>query len=226
MENSQKLQNIRAKKLGILLQDARVTRHMEPSDCAAILNISTEAYAKFETGTISPSLPQIEILAFFLDIPIAHFWQSQLIENELAFDPGETLEQLLLVRNKIIGTNIRITRQDHALELSEVAEMINIPIEKLISFESGKEPIPLPHLESIASLLDIRLETLISREGAIGNWYRNRIIAEKLGELPDEMVEFVSKPINEPYLRLALHLSDMEVQKLRTIAEGLLEITL
>ena len=43
--------------------------------------------------------------------------------------------------------------------------------------------------------------------------------------LPLEMQVFVSKPINRPYLELAMRLNDMSVDKLRGVAEGLLEIT-
>jgi hypothetical protein len=45
-------------------------------------------------------------------------------------------------------------------------------------------------------------------------------------ELPPDMQNFIAQPINRPYLELAQRLSEMEVNKLRGIAEGLLEITL
>ena len=41
-----------------------------------------------------------------------------------------------------------------------------------------------------------------------------------------ELQGFVCKPINRPYLELAVRLSEMSVEKLRGVAEGLLEITL
>ena len=40
------------------------------------------------------------------------------------------------------------------------------------------------------------------------------------------MQQFVSKPVNQPYLELAQRLSEMSVERLRSVAEGLLEITL
>jgi len=40
------------------------------------------------------------------------------------------------------------------------------------------------------------------------------------------LLAFVLKPINLPYLELAKRLSEMSVDKLRDVAEGLLEITL
>jgi hypothetical protein len=44
-------------------------------------------------------------------------------------------------------------------------------------------------------------------------------------ELPLELQAFVSQPINKPYLELARKLSDMSTDKLRSVAEDLLDIT-
>jgi hypothetical protein len=46
-----------------------------------------------------------------------------------------------------------------------------------------------------------------------------------LKSIPDEVQQFIKNPGNEPYLRLAMHLSSMSTEKLRAIAEGILEIT-
>jgi hypothetical protein len=44
-------------------------------------------------------------------------------------------------------------------------------------------------------------------------------------ELPEDVREFICKPVNLPYLKLAMRLSELSVEKLRAVAEGLLEIT-
>jgi hypothetical protein len=49
---------------------------------------------------------------------------------------------------------------------------------------------------------------------------------QNFAELSPELQDFLSKPINRPYLELAQRLSEMDVEKLRAVAEGLLEITL
>ena len=49
---------------------------------------------------------------------------------------------------------------------------------------------------------------------------------QKFIELPEEMQNFVCQPVNRPYLELAMKLSDMSREKLRAVAEGLLDITL
>ena len=45
-------------------------------------------------------------------------------------------------------------------------------------------------------------------------------------ELPIELQEFILKPVNQPYLEIAQKLSRMSVDKMRDVAEGLLDITL
>jgi hypothetical protein len=44
-------------------------------------------------------------------------------------------------------------------------------------------------------------------------------------EMSPEMKEFVTKPANIAYLRTAKRLSEMDVEQLRAIAAGILEIT-
>jgi hypothetical protein len=43
--------------------------------------------------------------------------------------------------------------------------------------------------------------------------------------MPMELREFVSLPVNRPYLELAMKLSGMSRDKLRSVAENLLDIT-
>jgi hypothetical protein len=45
-------------------------------------------------------------------------------------------------------------------------------------------------------------------------------------DMPVELQNFVCQPINRPYLDLARKLSDMSTNKLRSVAEDLLDITL
>ena len=45
-------------------------------------------------------------------------------------------------------------------------------------------------------------------------------------QLPPEVRAFVCMPVNRPYLDLARNLSQLSTEKLRAVAEGLLDITL
>jgi len=60
----------------------------------------------------------------------------------------------------------------------------------------------------------------------VGVWFSQQSALKGFQGLSPEMQAFVSKPVNRPYLELAQRLSEMSVEKLRTVAEVLLEITL
>jgi hypothetical protein len=64
------------------------------------------------------------------------------------------------------------------------------------------------------------------KNGPVGAWAAREQAAHVLMEMPPELQDFIVKPINQPYLELAQRLSEMSVEKLRAVAEGLLEITL
>ena len=68
---------IRSKKLGVLLRDARVTAGKNMKECGQIIGVSSATVSSFERGDKSPSLPELEMLAYFLDIPVDHFWGQE-----------------------------------------------------------------------------------------------------------------------------------------------------
>jgi len=74
--------------------------------------------------------------------------------------------------------------------------------------------------------LNISMRDFRDQNGPIGRWAIQKKAMEDFTDLPLEMQAFISKPINMPYLELAQRLSEMSVDRLRGVAEGLLEITL
>jgi hypothetical protein len=49
---------------------------------------------------------------------------------------------------------------------------------------------------------------------------------KQFSELPENVRHFVVSPVNQPYIELAMKLSQMGTDQLRGIAEAILEITL
>jgi hypothetical protein len=56
-------------------------------------------------------------------------------------------------------------------------------------------------------------------------WDRTEENFLKFQGLPDEVRKFVLSPLNLGYLHVAMHLSEMPAERLRAIAESLLDIT-
>ncbi len=217
---------IRAKKLGVLIRDARLTAKKSIEECASAIGTSPTRFMEYEFGVQSPSLPEIEILAYYLNVSIEHFWGWDTLSKSSHMPKTLDAEKLLQIRQRMIGVLIRQARQQAMLSLEDLADKVNIPPQALDEFELGREPVPFPTLEMIAASLGQPMREFQDKSGPIGAWSAQQLAVQSLLEMPSELQSFVIKPINQPYLELAQRLSEMSVEKLRAVAEGLLEITL
>lgn len=217
--------SIRAKKLGVLIRDARMTAGRSIADCAAAMGVGVEVYEAFELGDQSPSLPELEFLAYFLDVPLEHFWGEETLTARLEKNRVD-IQKLTMVRQKVIGVLLRKARLETQKTLEDVAQAASLPVEDLEAYEYGELPVPVPVLEQLAGVLNRDLREFHDRKGPVGVWFIQKRALQDFKELSPELQEFVSRPINRPYLELAQRLSEMSVDKLRGVAEGLLEITL
>jgi len=225
MNNSQKLLQIRNKKLGLLILDARKASRREIVECAEAIGVSNERFVEFEAGNAAPSLPQIELLALYFNLPLEHFWGKRAISAAGMPQVLQEKERLILLRNRVIGTNLRLVRNNANVSLQEMAEKTGIASELINRYELGELAIPVTQLEMIASALDIPVERFYDEHGPIGRWRIQQGSMQKFLDLPTDMQQFVAKPVNRPYLELAMRLSDLSAEKLRAVAEVLLEIT-
>ncbi len=78
----------------------------------------------------------------------------------------------------------------------------------------------------ILSVLGGRVESFFDQNGTIGQWMNEQEAVSAFMKLSPEMRAFVCMPVNQPYLELAHKLSQLSTEKLRSVAEGLLDITL
>ncbi len=221
MNKYQAIINIRTRKIGLLLLDVRTAAHRSAEACAALLNLSLDQYLAYEKGRTAPSLPELEALAVFLGVSLKHFWGSQAVSAA----PSEAIKpvdpRLIQIRTRILGAKIRQERSAKEISLEVFSEITGLPAETLEMFELGRTRLTTPQLEACCAALGLQIETLF--EPSRVQIQQENIVQFK--DLPEELQNFVSKPINRPYLELAVRLSEMSVDKLRLIAEGLLEIT-
>ncbi|MBL7164648.1 MAG: helix-turn-helix transcriptional regulator [Anaerolineales bacterium] len=216
---------IRAKKLGVLMRDARLSSGRTMKECAEAIGVTSKRIATFEKGESSPSLPELESLAFYLEAPLDHFWGDTSISRENQFDRS-SFDKMVLLRQRIIGAKLRMARQEADLTMASLAESVGISTGMLRHYERSERSIPLPELEHMLKQMNISIDEFRDQSGPVGQWVSQERNIEQFLELPPELKEFVSKPINQPYLELAQRLSEMSVDQLRAVAEGLLDITL
>ena len=217
--------SIRAKKLGVLIYDARRASRRSVQDCAQSIGVSIEKFQDFESGSQSPSLPEIEVLSYYLNISLDHFWSRLSVSENLTDHQVAHVDRLVQLRQKMIGASLRQVREQANFSAREVADKSGITESELQAFELGLNPIPLPILESLVAAVGSHIEYFKDKRGPVASWMNQQRATQEFLELPEELQEFVSKPVNRPYIELAMRLSELSVEKLRAVAEGLLEIT-
>jgi transcriptional regulator with XRE-family HTH domain len=226
MENPPIAIAIRSKKLGVLMQSARLSTDKSIEDCAEALGITSQVLESYERGEATPSLPELEALAFHLRIPLDYFWGREIIDLTQNEPKVFERDRLMRLRSRVIGASLRQARLEAGLTTLELASSVGISEEQMNSYELGEQSIPLPELEVLANSVNRTIKDFQDSRGPIGKWIKQQRAMKHFDDLSPELQDFISKPINRPYLEIAQRLSEMSVEKLRTVAEGLLEITL
>ena len=216
---------IRAKKLGILIRDARIASRRSIKECASAISVTNGVFKAYEEGRKAPSLPELETLVYYLELPINHFWSNEALSDAPSRIDELDLPRLTELRHRMIGALLRQERMDASLSMKAVAEQTGISTGRLKRYEMGERPIPLPELEVILKVLGGRIETFFDQGGPIGQWMTQQKAVQHFLDMPVELQNFVCQPVNKPYLDLARKLSEMSTDKLRSVAEDLLDIT-
>jgi transcriptional regulator with XRE-family HTH domain len=215
---------IRSKIIGVLLRNARIKAGKSQKDCAAVLGCSPDTISRFEYGHKDITLPKLEVLAYFLGLPITYFWDKDAISEQEDMD--QSVDEIMTIRRKIIGVLLRQARLDAGKSQKQCAKALSCSAERISKYERGQRDIPLPELEALADFLDVPMThfldeqtTLLSKEAPKGK------SVETFAELPPNVKDFISNPTNALYIQIAMKLSTLSVDVLRQIAETLLDIT-
>jgi len=217
---------LRTRKLGVLLRDARLASRKTPSETARAIGITAPTLKAYEEGRKSPSLPELETLAYYLNLPIQHFWSSEALSDDAVRTEPINLTALSTLRHRMIGAILRQKRLQASISLKALALETGLPQSRLTDYEMGEKPLPLAELEAILSVLGGRVESFFDQNGPIGKWMNEQQAIAEFLQLPLELRAFVCTPVNRPYLELARNLSMLSTEKLRSVAETLLDITL
>ena len=216
---------IRSKTLGLLIRDARTTARRSVTECAQAVGVKPGLFRAYEEGRKAPSLPELEALVYFLDLPIDHFWSKEIKSGKPLPHENLDLPKLLAIRQRKIGALLRQERLNASISIRNLAHETGISGARIKAYELGERPMPLPELEALVKSLGGRVESFFDRTGPIGQWLMNEEAIRDFLELPLELRQFVAMPVNRPYLELAMKLSSMSRDKLRSVAEDILDIT-
>lgn len=217
---------IREKKLGLLIRDARTAARRSIKECADAIGVKAGIFRAYEEGRRAPSLPELEALVFFLKTPINQFWGNETISDAPEPLGSGDISRLIALRHRMIGALIRQERTNANMSIRHLSSETGIPQSRLKAYELGERIVSVPELESILVVMGSRIENFFDQSGPVGEWMTSQQAMQKFMDLPKEIQDFVCQPVNRPYLELAMKLSSMSRDKLRSVAEGLLDITL
>ncbi len=216
---------IRAKMVGVLLRDARVAAQRELEDCARLLHVSPEQVEAWEFGDDVPSLPQLEILAYYLEVPVSHFWGQNTLEATRE-DYTRAQDEYMALRDRMIGALLRQAREDNKLTLEQVSEASGVPVERLEQYELGEESLPMHELSVLANAVRKNISFFMESSSHIGDLLAMREKWKHFLDLPEDIRSFASNPLNVGFIEIAIMLSQMPVGKLRSVGESILNITM
>ena len=136
------------------------------------------------------------------------------------------VEHALILRNRAIGKILELKREQNSITYKDIHEKTGISPRRMKKFENGDNAIPLPELELLTNTLGISMKAFREYESVVGQWIASQSGINEFLKLPTEIQVFVTTPVNLPYIHLAEKLSKLSADQLRSVAEGLLEITI
>lgn len=215
---------IRAKMIGVLLRDARLNAERTIEDCAYLLRVSPEEMQSWEYGDAVPSLPQLELLAYYLGVPVSHFWGVDTLESTVGRHTDIQLDYIAL-RNRMVGALLRQAREEQNLTLEDLSQVSAVPVEQLNSYELGEIPVPMHELNVLANAVKKNVSYFLEGSGHIGEWLAIREEWKHFTELPEDKRRFVANPRNIGFIEIAIMLSQMPTENLRQVGASILDIT-
>jgi len=215
---------IRRKIMGVLLQGARLKAGRTKKECASVLGVTPGILSAYEEGRRDISLPELELLVYYLHVPVSSFLEGD--DESLVSLDAPPSSQMMTLRNRIIGVLLREVREHKGKSQKDVAQSIGCTPRRISQYEAGQIPIPVTHLEAVADDLDVPLAHFLDEGvGKVGERELEDRQLEGWRTLPENVRDFVVQPTSLTYLRVAMHLAEMPADTIRKLAEGLLEIT-
>jgi len=215
----QKLENILKR-----IRKTRKAKQRSIHDCASILNISKKHYLRFESGTAPLTLPDIEVLAQFFDVPFQSFFDHSPFENQsLSKLTGSIRSQYFELRHKMIQAKFNLLKEKAGVTLEDIQQKTGIPQEALLSFDTGKTPIPINNLIKIAECFGKSLEYFSDPEFLFVEGHENKNLSKPKWrpEYPESQSPLTDQN-KDPYEQLVHALKQISKEDQARIAKLLL----
>lgn len=143
------------------IKHIRKSKRIKIKDCAKILGFSKEAYQSVENGSRSLTLPELELLAFYLGVlPTTLCQNDNIYETYPPLLKKDIRPHYLSLRRKMISTLLSSILENSTVSFEDLQQATQIPEDILRAYLSGESPIPLDDLLKISDILEIPQKSL------------------------------------------------------------------
>jgi transcriptional regulator with XRE-family HTH domain len=210
---------LQRKIIGVLMRAARERAHHTVNEVAQRLGVTPARIRQYERGTREVSLPEIEILAQYLQTPYSFFFDKQTPVQ--AEPPQPPTESEMRTRRALIGTKLKQARLAEAKSKEECAQALGRKPATIGRYERGLTDIPLSELDQLAHFLRVNLYYFIEKRQADAT---GMLDLDKLARMPKEVRAFVTDPANLTFIRMAMKFADLPTNRLKELGEILLVV--
>lgn len=209
--------SIRGRLLGVLIRKRRLEAERSLADCADFMGAELGLVEAWEYGADAPSLPQLELLAQFLN--------GRYPDARAAFDENRAAqEEYMLLRQRLIGALLRAARESSGMPIDEVCEAAGMEAQLLTKFELGEEKIPLSDLIALAQALQLDMRTFAASPKPPAAQSRPDGRLDSVAETGGDWRSFATESENLPFIRLAMAFQHIARDDLHRIADALFAI--
>jgi transcriptional regulator with XRE-family HTH domain len=205
---------------GVLIRAAREKARRTIKEVALRLGITPARVQQYERGMREMSLPELERLALFLQMPISFFVNGDSTVESAAPQPPNPAQTR--ARRAALGVKLKQARLAAGKSKEECALAIDRKVATIARYERGASEIPITELEHLAQFLNVNLFYFI--EDPSSDEAGGLMDLEKIARLSTEVRAFVLDPENLPYMRMAMKFRDLPTDRLKELGEILLVV--
>jgi transcriptional regulator with XRE-family HTH domain len=213
---------LQLKIIGVLMRAARERAHRTIDEVARRLGVTPARVRQYERGAREISLPELEHLALFLQMPLSFFFNGgeSTIEREVPRSPSAAETR---ARRAALGVKLKQARLAAGKTRDDCAQSIGRKAGTIGRYELGASDIPITELDHLAEFLQVNLFYFVEGKAASGEETGLQDL-ERLAHLSKEVRAFALNPDNLPYLRMAMKFGDLPIDRLKELGEILLVV--
>lgn len=217
-DNHAEAHRLRGRILGALIRRGRLAAERSVEDCAAYLQVDAQLLDDWELGASVPGLPQLESLTRFLLAAAAGE------SADAAEVPTADLAEYFLLRQRMIGAQLKLARQMQHFEVEELGNAAGLDVDQVKGYEFGDIMIPMNHLCALAGAVRQDLAYFLHSANVQRSRLPSQASSAERATAETDLVRFAADDQNQAFIRLAMAFRQIDRDDLHRIAEALYNI--